>query len=441
MLVLPAGIGSAAYVMGGWYQILGGLWAQHWAQSPGAQQYRDFDQYNINTTTLDNRQYQELYSGALNDLEYVKNLADSTANWSYYLIATVMQAYVYHVLVDLYENIPFSEALQGNKGLLTPKFDDGKDIYSGLITMIDEALTKDLTLSTVKTPGKDDIVFQGDMEMWKKFANTLKLKIYLRQSEGRSTVAQAGIQAMYTAGAQFLDVDAIVTAFANEENKRNPVFETEWDRFGAVNVVASNTLMNFLINNTDPRVDGIFNVPKAGGVQVGLNQGDFFNPAFTSAANLSQPNLTAFDAVYFFSAAESYFLQAEAVARTWGTGDAKALYEAGIDASFTRFGQSGASALYGSGGAYEFPTGTMEQKIEAIIVQKWVALANSQSLEAFFEQNRTGYPSFYTLSVNSSWGAGQFPRRLLYPDSETNTNKANVPALKRVYEKMWWHKL
>ena len=442
-LVFPAGAGSAAYVIGGWYQILGGLWSQPWAQSTGAQQYRDFDQYDIQTTHLDDRQYGELYAGCLNDLKYVKTLAEQNENWSYYLMASVIQAYVFHVLVDLYESVPFTDALKGadETAVLLPAFDNGEDIYKGLIAMLDDGLSKDLTLSTVKTPGIDDIIFQGDLDMWAKFANTLKLKIYMRvvETTAMGAWASSGIQTMYAANAEFLSADVTMTAFANEQDRRNPVFETEFDRFGGVNIVASNTLMNFLLNSSDPRVDGIFNTPQNGGTHVGNDQGDFFNPAFTSAADLSQPAVTGLDPVYFMSTAESYFLQAEAAVRGFGTGNAKALYEMGIDASFAHFGVGGASAFYGSGGDYEFPT-TDDAKIEAIIVQKWVSMANSQGLESFFEQNRTGYPDFYTISVNSSWGPTQFPRRLLFPDSEYQTNKANVPALKRVYEKMWWHK-
>jgi hypothetical protein len=441
-LVFPAAAGSAAYVIGGWYQILGGLWSQHWTQSTGAQQYRDFDKYDIQTTHLDDRQYGELYAGALNDLKYVKTTAEADENWTYYLMASVMQAYVFQVLVDLYEKVPFTDALKGadDDAILLPKFDEGKTVYTGCISILDEALSKDLTLSSAKTPGADDIIFQGDMSMWVKFANTLKLKLYMRLIEADATWADAGLTALYATNPAFLDGDATMTAFASEQNKRNPVYETEFDRFGGVNIVASNTLLLYLQNASDPRINGIFDLPASGsGAHTGLDQGDFFNPGFTSAADLSQPAISSTEPVYFMSAAESYFLQAEAALRGYGSGDAKSLYEMGIEASFLKFGQTGASTLYGTGGMYEF-TGTDDDKLEAIIVQKWISMANSQGLESFFEQNRTGYPDFYTISINSSWGADQFPRRLLYPDSEYQTNKANVPTLKRVYEKMWWHK-
>ncbi|MFC2100578.1 SusD/RagB family nutrient-binding outer membrane lipoprotein [Bacteroidota bacterium] len=435
-LVFPAGTSGAAYVIGGWYQILGGMWAQHWTQSTGAQQYRAYDSYNITTTTLDDRQFGGLYYGALNDLEYVKKTASADNNWTYYLMATVVQCYTYQVLADLYDRIPFSEALQGADNF-TPKWDMGQDVYNGLISRLNEALAKDLNASTNQMPGADDIIFNGNMDRWVEFANTLKLKIYMRQCYANASAASSGIQSLYTAGADFLTADAAMTAFLDEANRRNPVYETEWDRFGGVNIVASNTLLNYLLNNGDPRADAIYNTPINGGAHFGLDQGDFFNPGPTNAADCSQPAVSGVDAVYFMSLAESYFLQAEAVVRYGVTGDAKLLYENGIEASFARFGVTGASALYGVGGVYEFPsTGTDEAKLEAIMNQKWVAMANNQGLEAFLEQNRTHYPDFYTLAVNRVHG-DRYPKRLLYPDSETVTNP-NTPTVQQVYVKVWW---
>ena len=116
------------------------------------------------------------------------------------------------------------------------------------------------------------------------------------------------------------------------------------------------------------------------------------------------------------------------------------MYEAGIHATFTRLGMATDPSLYAPGGIYEFPANnTGEAQIKAIIEQKWVSMINTQGLESFFEQNRTGYPDFYMLSVNNVT-AGQFPRRLLYPDSEISSNRNNVPTQVNVFTKVWWNK-
>lgn len=450
-LVFPAATGSAAYVIGGWYQILGGMWAQHWTQSTGASQYRDMDSYDLQADALDARQYGEFYAGALKDLEYIRQTAKADENWSYYLMATVVQSYVYQVLVDLYDNVPFSDALKGDQANLTPKFDNGPAIYDSLIERLDVALSKDLSAITVQTPGNDDVIFKGDLDKWVQFANTLKLKIYLRESGAKDAVAEAGIADLFD-DPNFLTEDASFKAFKAEVDNRNPVFETGVERL-AGNLTISRTLFTYLDDNSDPRRDSIIDYPKdTPAVHNTLVQGDYFADAPVNISGLSTPNLKALDHVYFISAAESYFLQAEAVARYGVSGDAAVLYNSGIQASFTRFNLMydhdanpatpkvpvSADDYTGSGDAYEFPSaGTFEEQLEAIIIQKWIAMSNSQSLEAFFEQNRTGFPDFYTVAVNNVT-SGNLPRRLTYPQSERLRNPNNVPPVKPLTEPVWW---
>ena len=438
-LVFPAATGSAAYVIGGWYQILGGMWAQHWTQSTGASQYRNIDSYDLQNDAFDDRQYGELYSGALNDLEYIRITAKEDQNWSYYLMATVIQSYTYQVLVDLYDKVPFSDALKGTEANLTPAFDDGQAIYDSLIARIDYALSNDLAATTSQIPENDDVIFQGDLAKWVQFANTLKLKIYLRQSENRASVAQAGIQSLFT-NPDFLSEDASFKAFKDEADNRNPVYETGVDRL-AGNLTISRTLHSYLEDNLDPRTDAIMNYPgNSPSAHNTLEQGNYLAATPTNISGLSTPTLAPLDPVFFISAAESYFLQAEAVARYGVSGDAADLYEAGIDASFARFNTPDPSSVYGAGDVYEFPAaGTLDEKLEAILTQKWISMANSQGLEAFFEQNRTGFPDFFTPAANNVT-SGALPRRLAYPQSERLRNPANVPAIEPLTEPVWWGK-
>ncbi|NJM16892.1 MAG: SusD/RagB family nutrient-binding outer membrane lipoprotein [Bacteroidales bacterium] len=200
-LLLPAGITSVAYVMGGRYQVLGALWSQHWTQSIGASQYKNIDSYDITGADFDDRQYGELYTGALKNLGELKELSAKNQSWRYYLIATLMQCYTYQVLADLYDEIPFSTALQGEDGSFSPAFEKGQDIYDSLIARIDYALSLDFEneqeIDNLPEPGKDDLVFGGDIDMWKSFAKTLKLKIYMRQCYARPNVAETGIRALF----------------------------------------------------------------------------------------------------------------------------------------------------------------------------------------------------------------------------------------------------
>jgi hypothetical protein len=166
-----------------------------------------------------------------------------------------------------------------------------------------------------------------------------------------------------------------------------------------------------------------------------LAQGDYTNTNFVTARDLSQPNMGPTFPVVFISAAESKFLQAEAVLRYGVAGDDQALYEEGIDASFVKFGVAGASALYGPGGVYEY-----DGALETIITQKWIAMANFQGLESHFEHVRTGFPSFFTMTPQNVTG-GIFPNRLPYPSTELNNNGLQLQAAggqHRVVEHVWW---
>jgi len=461
-MTFPAAVGSSAYVIGGYYQLLGGFWSQHWTQSLGAGQWREIDSYNLQSDDFDDRQWGELYSGALKDYKYIRDKARTTGNWSYYLMATVMQAYTFQILADLYDKIPFSEALKGDEGILTPKYDNCQDVYDGLIVMINEALSHDyLTFrsaanpnATAIEPGTDDIIFAGNMDNWERFANTLKLKIYLRQCNVRPAVATAGIQALYAANANFLTSDARITIFANQQNKRNPAYETFVDNL-AGNITTSYTIFSILDTLNDPRLYSLINQRAlAPAAYDCLAQGDYFNSTYPVGVNIdhfSTPVLDGLDPVYFMSEAESYFLQAEAIERYSLAGNAKTMYENGIEASFTRLGVTGAAALYATGGPYEYPTGGLfDAKLEKIIGQKWIAMTNNQGIESFFEHNRTHYPrestvpassplyikGQFTISVNSATG-NFYPKRLLYPFSEVQRNP-NTPAQVSINQRVWW---
>ena len=143
-------------------------------------------------------------------------------------------------------------------------------------------------------------------------------------------------------------------------------------------------------------------------------------------------------------------MQAEALERYFGGTGAKAEYDAGVVASFARNGDNAAPFL-ASGGNYAYPqSGSFDDKLEAIIVQKWASLPGSHAIEAFFERNRTGYPQTSTVySTSSGYIPGRivysktgitnglFPKRLIFPDLETSRN-SNAPADQPLTAKVWW---
>jgi hypothetical protein len=445
-LLVPSIESSTCYVLGGWFQILGAFWSQHWTQSTGAGQWSTIDDYAIKSDDFD-RQYRELFAGSLMDAEVLRNITAKSKNWTYYLVATCMQAYTYQVLADIYGKIPFTEALQGIKNM-TPKFDEGELIYDSLIARLDFALNQDFTVKSTTNPtatsieiGPEDILLGGDIDAWVQFANTLKLKLFLRQVNARPAIAEAGIKALL-AEDNFLLSDVKMTSFKDEENGRNPVYETGMDRLTG-NLVASATLVDALYASGDSaRVDALFIRPSDGNPsQVALIQGHYKidQPTYPNIQSLSTPNVTGLSPVYLFSNSEVLFLMSEANLRYGDATLANTLYNQGVEAAFAKVGATFDVALIAAGGAYEYPAiGSFNDQLKAIIVQKWIALANDQSLESFFDQNRTGYPDFYTISPTNQTN-NQFPRRLPYPDSETKSNP-NTPALVPITTPVWWAK-
>lgn len=443
-LVLPTAQGYTAYIIGNPYQILGGLWAQYWTQGPTGSQYKNFDQYTITSSDFD-RQWLQLYSGPLNDSKFLIDEGTRLNRPNYTAIGKIMQAYIYQYLTDLHGDIPFSEAL--NPDNPSPKYDSQEEVYNGLVKLIEEGVAL-IDEASDDHPGEDDFLFGGDMTWWRKFANTLKLRVYLRQAYVRPAVAEAGIKALYASGAQFLDIDEDVEMeFTDEVFNQNPLFAT-YQALTEDNLVASQTAMEYFSTTDDPRVDVFYQravaAPNAGS-HAGIDQGNGTNLTNQSANSYSKPgpeiggpNGGEEAPVVFMSAAESYFLQAEAVARGWGKGNAQTLYNQGILASFLRWGFNitEANAFMGQPSVVFPAAGSKEEKIEAIITQKWASMAGTQNVEAWTEWRRTGYPGIFNVSASSNIG-DRFPARILYPDSEVTRN-ANTPAQKTIADKVWW---
>ncbi|MDP4226253.1 MAG: SusD/RagB family nutrient-binding outer membrane lipoprotein, partial [Bacteroidota bacterium] len=264
-LVFPSAVASTASVIGGQYNIMGSIWSQYWTQSNGANQYKDIDRYNMTTADFNN-QFSRIYSGAFEDYKYVEEKAAASSNWSFYLMATVMEAYSYQMMADLYDQIPYTEACLGDKGVIHPHYDKGQVVYDSLIVKINKALAKPLNeLSTAQAA--QDFVFGGDLTKWAQFANTLKLKIYLRQmyAAGRESIVKKGIEDVFNDPNGFLDSDAAMTQFVDEDSKSNPTYEDNVRQLNvATNLRASTTLLFYLKDHGDSRLSKLFATGSAG---------------------------------------------------------------------------------------------------------------------------------------------------------------------------------
>lgn len=436
---LPAGIGGIIGAEGSHYALIGGFWSQYWTQSNASNQYRDIDSYLIGSSNYFTA-WRDMYD-ALGDIRQVKTKAEAQGNWNYYLIATVLETQASQVLTDFYGSIPYKEA--NNASILEPKYDTGEEVYEFMIADLNLALSKNLAESQGDSPKADDLIFQGDMTKWTQFANTMKLKIFMRQiNSSRSAIAIAEIKNLLTNGVSFLNDDAAMSSFTDAPNLSNPLYESDRRQLNtATNLRMSTTLSSFFDVNSDSRKPFYY------GSGVPMIQGDFIKQV-PAPSSVSIVQIKAATPAYLMSKEESLFLQAEAQAR-YGT-DAKTLYDTAVLENFNKYALNGSSYI-ASGGVYEFPnSGTLENKIKAIITQKWIAGFPGNGFEAFFDKNRTGYPTTSAVAQSSpsyipgelSYSVtgvtvGKFPKRIIYPQEEKNTNKNAAPQLP-ITTPVWW---
>ena len=443
-LLLPAVKAAIGHVLGNPLQIYGGIWAQFWTQNPKSSQYRSIDQYASTTTDFD-RPWRMMYSDALQDIQEILNLTQGKQSLNQYTaIALLMKAYDMQLATDAFGDVPLTQAATPN--ITNPSYTPQQQIYDSIFAYVDRAISL-IDLNAEVTPSIDDLIFQGDMEQWLRFANTFKLRAYLRLSEVAPQKAAAGIATLSGASTIFLEDDAQINYSAIGGNQ-NPLFSEMLGLGRTQNLVASETVAKFMTQNKDPRADVFFNrfINSATGVDsiIGIKQGSYRTntstysiPSIVVGAD-AQNDKSANAPVKFMSAAESYFLQAEAVVRGWlniGV-PAQTLFTNGIEASFTSYNVPGESAYLTSAPAAQWPAGTQAQ-IRAIIIQKWLAMTGNQGFEAFTEWRRTNYPDFFTTSVASTIGAGRMPERLIYPSGEVTRN-ANFPGIALIYTKLWW---
>jgi hypothetical protein len=437
---LPAGMVGVAGAQGSYYALIGGFWSQFWTQSNASNQYTEIDTYIIGSFDYENG-WTAMYD-ALGDIKEVKQRAETEGNWNYYLMATTLEVYASQIMSDLYDQTPYLES--NNQEILQPQFLSGAETYGLMIADLKDALSKDLSASMGETPGVDDFLFGGVMTDWTKFANTVLLRLYMRQTEVNPDLAENGIKELIDNGAQFLDKDARITGFIDEANRSNPLYETDRRQLNTPkNLRASYTMYSFMDDNGDTRKNEFY------GPGVPLYQGYYTNTSISESA-ISIVTLSPTTDVYFITKEESNLLQAEALERYYGGNGAKALYDDAVVEAFNKFNLDGTSFV-AAGGSYEYPTtGTFDDKLKAIITQKWLASFPGNGFESFFEQNRTGYPSISTVTqddpayvsgeITYSWNGatgGLFPKRVVFPNRVITRNQ-NAPALVPITTPVWW---
>lgn len=453
-LLIPAAQASTAVTLGGWLFNNGGFYAQYWGQAPEANQYNAQDRQEVKAPYFDGV-YTELLAGALNDYQVAINDAIKKNNSGDLLVATIMKAYTYQILIDILDKIPYTEAFLGNANP-APVWEGGEEVYAFLIDEIDAALQGvNQDPNPVITP--NDLLLGSSVKKWVKFANNVKLKFYMRESY-KTDRNKAKVQALIASEDNFLMEDVVFGVFADDDGKRNPWYETNVIGLGGKNHVATLPIISYLSGNGDPRIAKCFAKATGAGIFKGKIPG--LKATGAKSADFSFPAIDKEQATCIMSLSELYLFIAEAQLRfNNNDGAAKQAYENAIDASFAYRGLDieDAEDLYAVGAPYEWPSTTEEAKIERIGMEKWASLCMVNNWEAWTEIRRLGYPVVSTLDpkdiaddvtiyenigeritpFSNSIPGNAMIERFLYPELAIIRNE-NTPTQVSLTDKVWW---
>jgi hypothetical protein len=424
---------------------LGQFMAYNWATPSNWSANQEFARYTVNSNFYSTI-FETSYGTIFKNLTYVQNYSDPSGaiDYSAYkAIASTLKGFQYQYLVDLYGNVPYTEANQRSANI-TPKYDDAQTIYKAVIDDLTAAATTALNLPlNAENPDTQDIINGGDMEEWAKFANTIKLRMLVRLSNtNQDAYIKEQIALIDANGAGYITSDiAANPGYSDNTDKqspfygyfRNPSTNSETDRGDYT--VASDYTINFLTTSNDPRLSRLYAPAQTGGAFKGVPQATTLPGTGFTSKDVSKvgPGLIikAEQDQVIMTLSEALLLQAEAITRGYiagGDAAAKAKYEAAIKASFIYLGVPNATVAataYYSQDRVNTSWATSANKIEAIITQKWIALNGTSSIELWIEKTRTGFPAGLPMPAE---GGGTRPVRLLYPGSEISRNALNVPA-------------
>ena len=399
-----------------------------------------------------------------------------------FALAQILKISAWHKATDMFGPIPYKEA---GKGLITVPYDSQEEVYKAMFKELSDAievLTKYADNGNSKLLPNADAVYAGDVHKWVVYANSLMLRLAMRVYYADAALSKKyALQAVnHSYGVmKTKDDEAKMERGASLEFKNN--LDVLINQYNECRMGSS--MLAYLGGYQDPRLPKYFNTStvsqavtvgtygKYSGVPTGHDVSS--NDAFKDS---SRPAITSTTPTYWMRASEVYFLLAEAALHGFAVGDtAESLYEKGIEMSFEENGiASSEVADYMSSGlkpsAYSFHltnpgvnvdvpavteattawSGTDEEKLEKIMIQKWIALyPNGQ--EAWTEYRRTGYPKLHSTITNYSNGEVDSEvgiRRMRFPTNKSTSAEdiANLESARKLLRggldkagtRLWW---
>lgn len=387
------------------------LWVQHLQETT----YPDESNYDQATRPIPDNHWRELYRDVLRDLKEAEKFISATDNDitnplkpNKLAIIEVINVYAWSNLVETYGNVPYTEALDIE--ILLPKYDDGLTIYKDLLVRLTAAINA-MDTSKGSFSSADEKIYSGDVASWKKFANTLKLRMGIILADADNATAKAAVESAVASGVFTSNADDAGYAYTSAPNGNplndNLVLSNRND------YVAGKTVIDIMNTLEDPRrglyftdVDGEF----IGGVI-----GD--QTVYSDYSHVTPSILGGDYPGWFLQYAETEFLLAEAAARGYSVGgSAESHYVAGITASFDFWGADDLAA-YLANPAVVYNSGAWR---ESIGTQSWLANFN-RTFASWLSVRRLDFPVLVE-PINAESG---YPVRYPYPVSEINLNPTN----------------
>jgi len=405
--------------------------------------------------------------GVLKNLEYALYLMkDESAMVNTYAAARAWRVFIYQKLTDLYGDIPYTQAAKAFEGgTLTPAYDTQESIYADFISELRAA--RDAFDATAKSVQGDQF-YGGDITKWKKFTNSLLLRIGMRLIKVDPTRAKALVQ-------EALDSShgGVMTSNADQPvlQYNSAVPNGFYENLGDQHFLMHNTLVDHMINSHDPRLriyTAVYANQKTNGDTLNVATADIsdyswdFSSSITanSVSNVARARYDVFHQqtlpFYHFPYAQVEFLIAEAILRGYTTGDASVYFNNGVRAHMETITSLTSTNTITSGDIDAYLTnnpltGTDEEKIEQINTEFWVSGFIFQADEVWANWRRTGYPALTpnpkSITSGTSNSPGVIPRKMAYPQAEFTYNATSLNDALAAYggandfnpkARVWW---
>lgn len=415
--------------------------------------------------------WRQYYQNVARYLVDVLNQTKTDANrTNLYNMARIWKAYTFSVLTDTYGDVPYSQAGLGYLGgNVVPKYDTQESIYNDLIKELTEATA---ALDASKPTEAGEITFGGDITKWKRFGNSLLLRVGMRLSKVNPTLAQSTVQKAVAGGLMQSNADNAV--IRNNANYTNNVGATV-NSTEAANYYLTKTFVDYLKSTSDPRLQSIsvrYVGAKSGpeqtaarasretatqiGMPLGFDNGTIparaIQDGLASFYDYSQLDRTRmgsqFAPCFLVTYAQTQLLLAEAAQRTWTTGNAADFYNAGVTAHMKQLADYGTTTVVADADIATYLTKNpyaAAKGLELINTQYWIA-SFLNGPEVFANFRRSGFPALTPNPYPGKEIKGNFINRLSYPDSEIAVNTANrQEAVSRqgadnLDTRVWWDK-